>query len=73
LDNQYHGGTIFQDAATGIIWIKNQVSMGSDGTIMSKQCFEEWLYKAAMVEIKQLHSDNGVFIADDFKEDCKEK
>ena len=72
-DNRYHGGTIFQDAATGIIWVESQISMGAGETIMSKQRFEEWLYEQAMVEIKQLHSDNGVFVADEFKQDCKEK
>ncbi len=34
--NKFHGGTIFQDAATGIIWIECQVSLGAGETVMSK-------------------------------------
>ena len=41
--NKYHGGTIFEDAASGIIWIENQVSLGAFETIGSKQKFEQWL------------------------------
>lgn len=26
--NLYHGGKIFNDTATGLIWIENQVSFG---------------------------------------------
>ncbi len=43
--NMYHGGTILNDAETGIIWVENQVSMDSGDTIMSKDCFEEWLWE----------------------------
>merc|ERR1712197_15412 len=25
--NRYHGGTIFNDAATGVIWVENQVTL----------------------------------------------
>ena len=40
---------------------------------MAKEVFEEWLKEQAWVEIKHYHSDNGVFTAEDFREDCKEK
>ena len=71
--NRYHGGTIFNDAATGIIWVKNQVSMGSGDTIMSKACFEEWLWELVCVEKKRYRSDNGVFTSENFRKDCKDK
>ncbi len=71
--NKFHGGTIFQDAATGIIWIECQVSLGAGETVMSKVRFEEWLWEMAAAEIKHLHSDNGVFTADMFRDDCKMK
>ena len=71
--NKFHGGTIFQDAATGIIWIECQVSLGAGETVMSKVRFEEWLWEMAAAEIKHLHSDNGVFTADMFRDDCKIK
>ena len=73
LHNRYHGGTIFNDAATGLIWIENQVTLGAGDTILAKESFEQWLRNKAWVEIKHLHSDNGVFTAKEFREDCKEK
>ena len=40
---------------------------------MAKEVFEEWLKEKSWVEIKHYHSDNGVFTAEEFCEDCKEK
>ena len=40
-NNRYHGGTIFNDAASGIIWVENQVSLGAGETIMAKETFEQ--------------------------------
>ena len=72
-ENQYHGGTIFNDAATGIIWAENQVSLGAGKTILSKTEFEEWLWELACVEISHYRSDNGVFQAEEFKADFNYK
>jgi hypothetical protein len=69
----YHGGTIFNDAGTGVIWVENQVSLGVGETVLGKQKFEEWLWEQAVVEVKHYHSDNGVFTADMFLEDCNNK
>ena len=51
-NNRYHGGTIFNDAASGIIWAENQISLGAGDTIMAKDVFEEWLKEKAWVKIK---------------------
>lgn len=72
-NNRFHGGTIFNDAATGILWVENQVSLGAGKTILAKESFEQWLRETAGAEIKHLHSDNGVFNADEFVADCKDK
>eukprot|EP00804_Cyclotella_cryptica_P014513 CCRYP_004809-RB/>CCRYP_004809-RB protein AED:0.52 eAED:0.36 QI:0/0/0/1/0/0/2/0/183 len=40
---------------------------------MSKMRFEEWLWEIAAAEISHLHSDNGIFTADMFRADCKQK
>ena len=40
---------------------------------MAKIKFEEWLWDISTVELKHLHSDNGVFTAEEFREDCKDK
>jgi hypothetical protein len=70
---KFHGGTLFQDAATGIIWVERQVSLGAGETVMSKVRFKEWLWEMAAIEITHLHSDNGIFTADMFRDDCKSK
>ena len=70
---KFHGGTIFQDAATGFIWVECQVSLGAGETLMSKMHFEEWLWEVAAAEISHLYSDNGIFTSDMFRADCKQK
>ena len=42
-ENRYHGGTIFNDAVSGAIWVENQVSLGAGETIEAKLHFEQWL------------------------------
>ena len=71
--DKLHGGTIIQDAATGIIWVECQVSLGASETVMSKIRFEEWLWEMAAAEISHLHSGDGIFTADMCCADCKMK
>ena len=51
--------------ATGKIFIKFQVSLGTTETLIAKACFER---ESALngVKIKNYHTDNGVFTARDF-------
>jgi hypothetical protein len=69
----YHGGTIYTDAASGVIYVQNQVSLGAGETVLGKIKFEEWLWEQACVEVKHYHSDNGIFTADMFRGDCNKK
>ena len=39
----YHGGTIYTDAASGVIFVQNQISLGAGETVLGKMKFEEWL------------------------------
>jgi hypothetical protein len=64
--NRFHGGTIFNDAASGAIWVEHQVSLGVGETICAKEQFEKWLYELSCVEGARYHSDNGVFTAAEF-------
>ena len=73
INNRYHGGTIFNDAATGGIWVENQVSLGAGETITSKKKFEQWLFELACIEVKHYRSDNGVFDSELFREECDSK
>ena len=60
-ENRFHGGTIYNDAASGLIWVENQVSLGANETVLGKSRFEEWLWEQASADISHYHSDNGVF------------
>ena len=67
----YHGGTLFCDAASKYIYVRNQVSLGARETVASKRKFDEWLYEEARVAVKHYHSDNEVFNAEIFTESCE--
>ena len=60
-DCRFQGGTIFNVAASGLIWVENQVSLGANKTVMGKACFEQWLYDKCVCEVKHYHADNGIF------------
>jgi hypothetical protein len=42
-DRCFQGGTIFNDAASGLFWVENQVSLDANETVMGKARFEQWL------------------------------
>jgi len=71
--NRFQGGTIFNDAGSGAIWVEHQVSLGAGETLCAKERFEEWLYEQSCAEVKRYHSDNGVFVAAEFRADCASK
>jgi len=71
--DRFHDNTLLQDAVTGIIWVKYQVSLGAGEMIMTKIWFDEWLWEMPAAEITHLLSDNGVFTADIFHDDSKMK
>jgi hypothetical protein len=72
-DRCFWGGTIYNDAASGLIWVENQVSLGANETVMGKSCFEQWLWDMAYVEVKHYHGNNGIFSAEEYCLECKEK
>ena len=49
------------------------MSLGSGKTVTGKLKFEERFWNQAEVEIKNLHEDNCIFIADVFQNDCDKK
>ena len=57
---------IFNDAVSSLIWIKNQVSLGSNNTIMGKSRFEQWLWDQAATKVSHYHGDNGIFNTAEF-------
>jgi hypothetical protein len=72
-DRHFQGGTIFIDAASGLIWVENQVSLGANKIVMGKACFEQWFYDQCVCEVKHYHGDNGIFSAEEFWRYCEEK
>ncbi len=51
-DCGFQGGTILIDAASGLNWVENQVSLGANKTVMGKARFEHWLYDQCVCEVK---------------------
>ena len=72
-DRRFQGGTIYNDAASGLIWVENQVSLGANETVMGKARFEQWLWNMAYAEVKHYHGDNGIFSAEEYRQECMDK
>ena len=70
--NEFHGGTLFRDAASTYIYIQSQVSLGAGETATAKREFEEWLWEEARVAAKHYHSGNSVFKSVHFTQSCSE-
>jgi transposase InsO family protein len=62
---QYSGGTIFVDHASGFLKTFHHISLSASDTILSKQKFEQVL-QDHNVEAINYHADNGVFTASQF-------
>ncbi len=69
-NGRFHGGTIYNDAASGLIWVENQVSLGASETIMGKEHFEQWLYDIACIEVKHFDGNNGIFSLEEYRLEC---
>jgi hypothetical protein len=69
-DPHYQGGTIFNDAASGLIWVENKVSLGANKMVMGKM---QWFYDQCVCKIKHYHGDNGILSAEEFRHDCEEE
>ena len=68
----YTCGTVFHDMASSYIWMEFQSDGSAGETLKGKIRFEDYLSTLG-VSIKHLHSDNGIYIAKDFQDDCSSK
>jgi hypothetical protein len=59
-DPCFQGGTIYNDSASGLIWVENQVSLGANKTVMGKARFKQWLWDLCVSKVKHYHGDNGL-------------
>jgi hypothetical protein len=72
-ERSLHGGTLYTDAASNFVYVECQTSMGAGETVMGKTRFEQMCWNLAGVTIKNFHSDNGVYDASVFRDDCISK
>ena len=68
-DRRYQGGTIYNDATSSLIWVENQVSLGSNETMMVKSPFDKWLWDQSADIFSHCHSDNGIFTDTEYRHD----
>ena len=69
---EFHGGTLFYDAASGYIHVSNQVGFTAYETIEAKLRFE---CKAASVgvQVEKYCTDNGVYTSMEFQRELSQK
>ena len=72
-NGRFRGGIIYNDAASGLIWVENQVSLGSSKTFMVKKRFKQLLYDIACINVNHFHGNNGVFASEEYRLECSEK
>ena len=71
--NRFHGGTIYNDAASGLIWVENQVSLGANKTVLGESRSKQWLWEQAVAEVSHYHSYNGIFVSEAYRKDYEGK
>jgi hypothetical protein len=72
-DRHFQGSTIYNDSASGLIWVENQVSLGANEKAMGKAHFKQWLWDQCVSKVKHYHGDNGIFSAEEYRCDCDKK
>jgi hypothetical protein len=72
-ERHFQGGAIYNDAASGLIWVENQFSLGANETVMSMACFKQWLWDMAYAKVKHFHGNNGIFSAEEYRQECMDK
>ena len=69
---QYSGGTIYVDEASGLIFSSNQVSLNANETLRGKARFERFAQTCG-VDIVSYRGDNGVFKSKMYQDDLQRK
>jgi hypothetical protein len=72
-ERRFQGGEIYNDAASSLIWVENQVYLGANETVMGKACFEQWLWDMAYAKVKYYHGINGIFSTEEYCQKCMDK
>ena len=72
-DCHFQGGTIYNDAASNLILVENQVLLGANEMVMGKSHFEQWLGDMAYAKVKYYHGNNGIFSVEEYHQECLDK
>jgi hypothetical protein len=64
--DQYNGGTLFVDHASGYIFLRNQVSLTAGETLRAKKSFEQFASSVG-VSLQRFHADNVPFNSKEFR------
>ncbi len=62
----FQGGSIFNDDASGLFWVENQVSLDAKKLVMCKAWFDQWLYNQCVYRVIHYHGANGILAAEEF-------
>ena len=73
IDCRFKGVNIYNNAASGMIWIENQISLGSNETVMIKSRFKQCTWEKSVMEVYHYHGENGIFTVDEYCKDCDDK
>ena len=71
-EDLYNCGTVYHDMATSYIHMEFQSDGTASETLKGKIHYEQFLEEFG-VTIKHLHSDNGIYVSKDFRDDCSSK
>ena len=66
--DKYTGGTVFVDEASGMFFVENQVSLGTEETLKAKHKFENEALRHG-IPILGYRADNGVYKSAAFRDD----
>ncbi len=72
-DRRFQGGTIYNDAASGLIWVENQISIGFNETMMRKLWFKQWLWEQVVAEVSRYNRVKRILTAEEYHRDCEQK
>jgi hypothetical protein len=65
-NRRFQGSSIFNDDASGLFWVENQVSLDAKELVMCKAQFKQWLYNECVCKVIHYHGTHGIFSAEEF-------
>jgi hypothetical protein len=72
-ERRFQGGTIYNDAALDLFGLKIKFLLGANEMVMGKAHFEQWLWDMAYAKVKHYHDNNGMFSAEEYRQECMDK